>query len=356
MEKKDNDTCVSTSTHVGDIVRSKHGCYRIMDNKAWGKYLYPSEDPDGTDLTKEEINGIKLIDNFPKIPAELWSAYIELCFYMCPNAKKLSTSFHDSQLEVQVCLLRDEKTLSQWKIVVPKQVVSGVSVKAELAENIDIVTGEKYTQFPPKGWIHSGSSHSHNTMEAFYSSIDDKSELGVPGMHIVVGSIDHEKHRYSDMSSIVLRKIRRIISLEDVVDTASVKSEFHPDVLDYIDTVVSANRKFYLSQEKEEAEEEAKKIARIKAKKDDNDEYEASIMEFGDEDGKLDGLFNLDITNSDIDSAEDFPFEDDIDSIVNHSLNAGYSIYDVFHAVARASGKRSIAQKFSTWSDDSDYD
>ena len=178
------------SLRISDfVVRSKkHGCFKIYKSRDWGKYLVPISDPNGSEVTPEEVSGIQLIDPFPKLPKDLWARYIALCFYMCPSGK-LHTRFHDSQYEVQVCLLRDNATRTKWKIVVPKQTVSGVSVKSVLANNVDIETGEEYTQFPPEGWVHAGSSHSHNTMQAFFSYTDDKSELTVPGLHIVVGNI-----------------------------------------------------------------------------------------------------------------------------------------------------------------------
>lgn len=227
------------------VIRSlDQGCYKIYQSAAWGKYLVPVKDPEGVKLSKFEREGIQLNKDFPKIPSDVWSRYISLCFYMCPpDSKKVSMAMHDSQLEVQVCLLRDEATLTKWKIVVPKQVVSGVRVKADLTKCIDIETGEQYKQFPPQGWLHAGSSHSHNTMDAFFSSTDDKSELTVPGLHIVVGNIDHKKREYSYRASVVLQKIRKEVDLDDVVEADPEGLEFHPDVLTYIDTVLSSNKK-----------------------------------------------------------------------------------------------------------------
>ena len=142
-------------------------------------------------------------------------------------------------------MLRDNATRTKWKIVVPKQTVSGVSVKSVLANNVDIETGEKYTQFPPEGWVHAGSSHSHNTMQAFFSSTDDKSELTVPGLHIVVGAINHKKNEYSYKASIVAQKLRKEVEIEDVVDIEPEDLPFHKNILDYITPVVTANKKLY---------------------------------------------------------------------------------------------------------------
>lgn len=314
------------------VIRTKNqGCFKICHSQAWGKYLVPSEDPDGVELSNFELAGIQLNEGFPRIPPELWAPYIGLCFYMCPAGEKLTRAQHDKQLEVQVCLLRDQATLTQWKIVVPRQVVSGVSVKAELKFNIDIITGEKYEQFPPPGWVHAGSSHSHNTMDAFYSSVDDKSELTVPGVHIVVGNIDHEKMQYSYKASIVLQKLRKEVDLDKVVDATPLELEFHPDVLDYIDTVVSANRKMYakLFQKKEEEEEkrEDKKEKTLGTRVEKTSEtHELSEIAFFDESGKPTSfLYGLDRYNSDLfDDTENNPlFNEDVALSVDEWLEDG---------------------------------
>lgn len=230
------------------VLRSKTlGCYKVAGSKAWGRFLSKIPDPEGITIPKKIINNFTLKADFPKIPAEQWSAYISLCFYMCPpGTKKLSTFEHDSQLEVGAYFLRDQATLSKWKIVVAKQIVNGVEVRADLRKTIDIVTGEEYEMFPPVGWLHAGSTHSHNTMKAFYSSIDDTSELSVPGLHIVVGEIDHCAMEYTHIASIVLQKQRKAISLYDVVDTEPKENcPFHPKVLSYIDVVVQKNKKLW---------------------------------------------------------------------------------------------------------------
>lgn len=354
-DKKEDLVRVSSSMKEGPLVQAKDGYYRILHAKDWGKILIPSDNPDGTDLSDFELNGIQINPDFPKIPVDLWAPYIELCFFMCPEGKKLNNKFHDSQLEVQVCLLRDVATKTKWKIVVPKQEVSGVSVKAELAENIDIATGEKYHQFPPPGWVHAGSSHSHNTMEAFFSSTDDKSELTIPGLHIVVGAINHKTHVYEYEPSVVLRKTRKEVELDQVVDIKAGEDipqiDFHPDVIDYIDTVVSANRKLYKNKEEEKKEETPKEI---KVPSD-----LSGIEEYMDENGDINPmLYSLDETNSDFfDDISYFPFDDDIELIVNHSMDSGFTFNDIVQSLFRARRKRlqdSNKSFITQWSDDNE--
>jgi len=229
-----------------EVVRHKKlGCFRMITSPPWGSYLSPSEDPDGVELSEYELNGIKLIPDFPKIPPKLWSAYISLGFYLCPDdSRKMDRRHHDSILEVQVCLLRKADDLSQWKIIVPEQRVSGVSVKATLKNSIDIVTGERYKQFPPPGWKHAGTSHSHNRMDAFYSPTDDRSELNVPGLHIVIGDIDHRNRCYGYVACIVGRKQRKKVKLQQVVDATPLKQPFHSGVLDYVKEVVNRTQTY----------------------------------------------------------------------------------------------------------------
>lgn len=292
----------------GEVIRTtKHGVFKVAKSKAWGTYFSPVDDPEGVEVPKKVVEGFVLNENFPKIPAELWSPYIALCFHMCPaNAKKLSRFQHDEQYEVQICLCRDMETLSKWKIVVPRQEVSGASVTADLTSNVDILTGETYDQFPPPGWVHAGTSHSHNTMDAFFSSIDDKSELSIPGLHIVIGNIDHDKMTYTHRSSIVMQKKRRIIRLEDVVDVTPVNLPFHENVLDFVNVVVYANRnrrKFKFPGDEDESSIPVNQVVT------DSDDFVFEEMrstyyeplELFDKDGNPTNFFNgLDATNSDL--------------------------------------------------------
>lgn len=273
-------------TNPDNVIRTDRGCFEFIHSRAWGTVLVPVTDPSAHKVTLDEINGIKLIENFPKIPKELWARWISLCFYFCPDKPKYSSSYtptihktwdnktrkweyykyvngnrqvcteaewkagqnkststssssscgsHSGDLEVSMLLCRKADDLDQWRILIPKQIVSGGSVNADLSETIDIVTGERFDAFPPVGWVHAGSSHSHNTMAAFFSGTDDKSELTVPGLHIVVGRIDKKKMTYEHKASVVLRQLRKKVDLFDVVDAEPVEEvTFHADVLEYI--------------------------------------------------------------------------------------------------------------------------
>jgi len=329
----------------------------------------------GVELSDFERNGIRLNKNFSRIPADLWSRWIALCFYMCPQTgSTMSASMHGSQLEVQVCLLRNLEITDdgltragpKWKMVIPKQIVSGVSVKADLNKCIDIESGEVYTQFPPEGWLHAGSSHSHNTMSAFFSGVDDKSELTCPGFHVVIGNINHKDKQYTYASSVVLRKMRKNIELDEVVDITPAEHEFHKDVLNYIDTVVSANKKLYelkaqeqkptgsallFTQWSNDAEgdgtllpwelqgqgppsnlTEAQARDRFLGKMNQDAAELHSDLEVDD----IQDLEDLDLYFSNEDVDPNFPYHSEISGIVDNALSQGYKVADILLSLRKA--------------------
>jgi hypothetical protein len=73
-------------------------------------------------------------------------------------------------------------------------------------------------------------------MSAFFSSVDDNSELGCPGFHAVVGRINQQELSYEIAASIVLNKKRYSIDDSDIlVDlTPNADVTFHPEVLNII--------------------------------------------------------------------------------------------------------------------------
>ena len=100
-----------------------------------------------------------------------------------------------------------------------------MSVRVESFDKaVDIETGELVEQWPPEGWRPCGSSHSHNSMGAFFSGTDDKYELGDPGLHIVVGKIDTVANTYDLCASITANHRRFLIDPELVVETACDES------------------------------------------------------------------------------------------------------------------------------------
>jgi hypothetical protein len=228
-----NSTTVPASPPI--IRSSKWGCWQLKGN-AIGRYLIPITDPLATDeLTKEHIDGFELSPDFVPIDATTWQRWVQLCFHFCD---KIATT-----TEVSVRLLRKDDDPSKWRIVVPPQSVGRATVTtSNFADSLDIETGEPIGQWPPEGWTPMGSSHSHNTMGAFFSATDDTYELGDPGLHLVVGSIDLTKRSYAIAASVVAPRPgsttpnnRFKIDYGGLVDASPIEEvTFHPDVLEIV--------------------------------------------------------------------------------------------------------------------------
>jgi hypothetical protein len=212
-----------------ELIRTKRdGCWQVRSN-AWGAFLQPVDDPlaEAT-LEKGALDRFELNEDIARIPADLWSRWVQLCFHFTGKVR--------NEVEVSCRLLRHEDDKSQWRILVPEQAVDGASVRVESFDQaIDITTGEVIAEYPPAGWVPCGSSHSHNTMNAFFSDTDDRYELGDPGVHIVVGNIDTTKRTYQIASSITANKRRFLVPFKQLLDATAVEgATFHPDVLQLI--------------------------------------------------------------------------------------------------------------------------
>lgn len=192
------------------ILRTQRdGCWELRSN-TWGQFLAPTVDPDAdTVITQEQLEGFELHLDIPKIPAGLWASWINLCIEMVRRGT--------GDLEVSCRLLRNHE--GHYRICIPQQKVTGVSVRVESFDKaVDITTGEVIEQWPPEGWRPCGSSHSHNTMDAFFSGTDDRYELGDPGLHIVVGKIDVNTGEYTLKASVTANQRRFNIDAADVVE------------------------------------------------------------------------------------------------------------------------------------------
>ena len=214
------------------VLRTRNdGCYALQQN-SWGTYLAPASDPlADTVITQEQLDGFELAADIPKIPAQLWQRWLDLCFEVMKR--------NDSDLEVSCRFLRNVENPSQYRIVVPEQVITSVSVRVNSFDNaVDIETGEVIKQWPPEGWRPCGSSHSHNTMQAFFSGTDDEFELGDPGLHIVVGELNLKDITYTNKASVTANFRRFIIDIDDVVETniegVDTSLSYHPNVFNAI--------------------------------------------------------------------------------------------------------------------------
>jgi hypothetical protein len=215
---------------IPKILRTaKHGCFELYTG-GWGTYIRPTDDPEANVIiSKEDLESFTLKEDIHKIPADLWQRWVQLAFYFVEKVP--------SNVEVSVRILRSEEDPSLYRILVPKQKVSAASVRVDSFDDaIDIETGEVITSYPPIGWIPVGSSHSHQQMTCSFSSTDDKYELGDPGIHIIVGSIDKQKRTYGIFASVVANGRRFKIPHKDLIETEPLEGyTFHEDVLDYVD-------------------------------------------------------------------------------------------------------------------------
>lgn len=220
-------------------VRTNSGCYGMRRSPMWGRRLVRIEDPMAIALAEDQLKSFELTPNFPRIPPEIWVRVVKLYFHFCdPNNKTV-----DTVTEVSVRFTRNRNNPALWRCWVPRQEVGAGSVHARFDTGmVDIVTGEMIPAggvWPPEDEFDAGSSHSHNTMSAFFSGTDDANELGCPGIHAVVGNIDIKNKKYVVLVSMVMDGKRYIMKNDDpaksLIDT-SVRTgvAFHPNVLELV--------------------------------------------------------------------------------------------------------------------------
>lgn len=117
------------------------------------------------------------------------------------------------QSEAILLIFYNEKTY-EYKLFAPKQEVSGASMDYD--RNMTI---KNYTMI--------GDIHSHGTMSAFHSSVDDNDEESFDGLHITLGHIMNSN--FSISSSIVINGHRFLIDpldyIEGIQKVNYVKSE-----------------------------------------------------------------------------------------------------------------------------------
>jgi len=202
------------------------GCVKIKRAPHWGSFFIPVEDPEG----KHDVDlaSFALEKDFPKIPGKLWNRWINLTRHFCRDTKKAD------ELEVSAVFVRGEQSnYREWRILIPRQKISAISVRADFEEFVDIETGERIKGFPEE-WPHCGSTHSHNTMPAFFSGTDDHWELDVAGAHIVVGKLD-DYPKYQAQGSIVCNNQRFLVPITELIDFDDEDADFHPNCLKFIE-------------------------------------------------------------------------------------------------------------------------
>ena len=210
------------------LIRTRrNGCFQLR-NSSWGTFLCRIDDPDANaEVSKEQLEGFELAAGIAPIPAALWSRWVKLCFHFCKS----------NSLEVSIRLLRKEDDPAVWRILVPIQGVSEAFVKVDSFDNsMDIETGEIIPTYPPDGWVPAGSSHSHGQMSLDrFSGTDDASELGDPGLHVLLSHINEKQMSYVLTASVTAGGKRFYVSHETIIDSEPINdATFHPDVLKQI--------------------------------------------------------------------------------------------------------------------------
>jgi hypothetical protein len=219
-----------------EILRTPFGGAFTIHDGTWGRYLLKCRDPEATieDVTKEQLNHFELKEGIHRIPQEIWTPWVDLCFHYVHKVPR--------EMEVSVRFLRSETDHSQYMAIVPRQSVTKASVDADdFNDSCNLLTGEAITSYPPDGWIPIGSTHSHNTMSAFFSPTDDSSQMSDPGIHFTVGDINTKTMEYKVAASVVAHGRRFIVNFNHLIDAAYKEdASFHPNVLEYVDITTPA--------------------------------------------------------------------------------------------------------------------
>lgn len=134
----------------------------------------------------------------PKVPADLMARVVGF----------FRAVYRLRRTEALVLLLWED---GQFAVHVPRQRVSGSSVKFTLAED----------ELPAQARL-VGTIHSHGAFGAFASSIDEADEAELDGLHLVVGDLDRRRpsysaaiavdgHRFEASLRLVLERPRRLV-------------------------------------------------------------------------------------------------------------------------------------------------
>lgn len=202
-------------------------CLTPRTAEAFGEYLAECADPD---VLMRPWEGLRAtLPKEHRLPGPEWQAWLAL-------AMDLATDGAGEEREVGVILLRSEDAPHEhWRIMVPSQVTGAGALTYDLSWMADILTGETFDGIP-EGWVQAGTSHSHHSMAAFYSRTDDRDELGIPGLHIVLGRVDTIRRTYSWVASVVDKGIRHTCDIDAFVVTDSGKHvDYNPSVRELID-------------------------------------------------------------------------------------------------------------------------
>lgn len=188
------------------------GDYLVVNNKI-GKFIVKMNDTKHPGLP-EEIGGNKIQLKVPKIPGRIY--YQILAFF-----RDICDTMGNAEAFVQVYFDNDNK---EYVCHVPEQTVSGGSVRYDATENLNEKDRKRYTFV--------FEIHSHNTMGAFWSGVDDADEketkfYGVFGK--IKSNVHEEKFRFMVMD-------KRIDVKKEHIFDFSEEEVSKEDILEYLDT------------------------------------------------------------------------------------------------------------------------
>ena len=233
------------------IPKGKCAAWGLEKWSMLGHRVVDVDNLEGSDEPADWGKAAILDPNFPKLPPQVWNATIKLYirFMEGDDTKEIIANQRkvDSGLEVAVFYTINLTTevVSVW---VPTQAISGASVEIDYEQPIiNLLTGEVLDggvhDFPDDE-VKIGTSHSHNTMWAGFSGIDDANELDQPGMHIVAGRFSKDKDsglwNHEIATSVVMGGARyRKVLVPDTENPGNqvVRDMSVNDIMDYDHTV-----------------------------------------------------------------------------------------------------------------------
>lgn len=130
-------------------------------------------------------------------------------------------------------LLYYEQNTKKWAYCVPQQTVSGASVAYDIAKGATYVVEDNLEKgldkLPDGAWCQIGSIHSHASMSAFHSGVDDKDEFGFDGIHITIGGFNKPVHEYACRVMYGKKDFKK--NLDEVVDCPTYSGRRPGDLL-----------------------------------------------------------------------------------------------------------------------------
>lgn len=122
---------------------------------------------------------------------------------------------------------------NKWAYCVPQQTVSAAAVSYDIAKGATYVIEDNLEsgvdELPKGEWCQVGSIHSHASMSAFHSGVDDKDEFGFDGIHITIGGFNKPVHEYACRVMFGKKDFKK--NLEEVVDCPIISGRRPGDLL-----------------------------------------------------------------------------------------------------------------------------